>query len=184
MDPQPQWEPGDVVLAADGSLWCRAAEHDIEQGWPWAYCHGSAPRGGVAMPEGSVAEDYPVRPLRLLLRDGQPVVTGPFDADQPWPIPLPHQDDALLDRVLEACDVEGTVRARWRYGGSQMAEGWKCVEGAKPNPDAPIVGVVSGFYDLFEEIVAGCIKYGWTLWSMPTIGGANAPDTPRGHGAR
>lgn len=69
-----EWAAGDVVLAADGGLWVRAAAHDIEQGWPWAYCHGYAPQTGkTPPPEGAVPEDHPVRPLVLLLRDGHPV---------------------------------------------------------------------------------------------------------------
>lgn len=54
-----QWQHGDVVLAADGELWRRAAE----QGWTWAY---------VWSQEGSVEEDHPQRPLTLLVRDGLP----------------------------------------------------------------------------------------------------------------
>lgn len=63
-----------MVLDRTGGLWVRAAEHHGEQGWPWAYCSGYAPRSGkTPPPEGSVCEDYPARPLTLLVRDGQPV---------------------------------------------------------------------------------------------------------------
>jgi hypothetical protein len=71
-----RWLPGDVVLAADRSLWCRAQEHDLAQGWPWAYCDGMAPKDGIGCPSGSVNEDYPVRPLTLLVRNGRPVRFG------------------------------------------------------------------------------------------------------------
>lgn len=68
------WLTGDVALAADGGLWVRAAAHDIEEGWPWAYCHGYAPQTGTTPPpEGAVEEGEPVRPLILLVRDGHPV---------------------------------------------------------------------------------------------------------------
>jgi hypothetical protein len=68
------WETGDVVLDRTGGLWVRAAEHHVEQGWPWAYCSGYAPRSGkTPPPEGSVCEDYPARPLVLLVRDGHAV---------------------------------------------------------------------------------------------------------------
>ena len=97
---------------------------------------------------------------------------------QPWQIVLPSEDAALLDRTLEARGPDGELRARWRYGGTQMMSGWECVEGTEPNPNAPCVGVVSSFLDLFEEIVAGCIKYGWTLWSMPPIQGDTSEHTP------
>jgi hypothetical protein len=60
-----QWQHGDVVMAADGELWRRAADRHAEQGWPWAY---------VWSQEGSVEEDYPPRPLTLLVRGGQPVL--------------------------------------------------------------------------------------------------------------
>lgn len=67
------WVAGDVVLAADGGLWVRAAAHDVAQGWPWAYCHGDAPQTGrTPPPEGAVEEGYPVRPLVLLIREGRP----------------------------------------------------------------------------------------------------------------
>ena len=98
------------------------------------------------------------------------MVVEALDPGQGWPIPLPQEHDALLDRVLEAHDLDGRFRARWRYGGSQMSCGWLCVEGVEPGPNVPTVGVQgTGFYDLFEEIVAGCIKHGWTLWSMPPV---------------
>lgn len=86
---------------------------------------------------------------------------------QPWDIPLPREDDTLLDRHLEALDDTGTVRARWEYRGTQMSEGWVCIVGADPGPTAPNIGVVCGLHDLFEEIVEGCMKYGWTLRSVP-----------------
>lgn len=70
------WEPGDVVLARDGCLWCRAEQHDIDAGWPWAYNPSCVPlSGGCTPPEGSVEESYPVRPLVLVFRGGQ--LVGP-----------------------------------------------------------------------------------------------------------
>ncbi|MEU1813212.1 hypothetical protein [Micromonospora aurantiaca (nom. illeg.)] len=69
------WQTGDIVLAADRALWCRARDEDIAQGWPWAYAGDHAPRSvGDHLPEGAVEEQRPVRPLTLLLRDGRPVV--------------------------------------------------------------------------------------------------------------
>lgn len=95
-----------------------------------------------------------------------------LDESQEWSIPLPKEDDTLLDRVLEARDRENKVRAQWRYGGTQSGQGWLCVEGVEPNPNAPTIGVKSQLYDLFEEIVEGCIKYEWTLWSLPPVVGS------------
>lgn len=72
MSEQESWEPGDVVRANDGSLWCRAGRHDIDAGWPWAYCPSYIPKcGRFNIPEGGVEESYPVRPLLLVFRDGQ-----------------------------------------------------------------------------------------------------------------
>jgi hypothetical protein len=73
-----RWEPGDVVLAGDGSLYTRAEQHDVAQGWPWANGAEYVPVAGVCpAPEGAVEEDYPQRPLVLLVRNGRPVVTDP-----------------------------------------------------------------------------------------------------------
>jgi hypothetical protein len=54
-----QWQPGDVVLAADLRLWSRASP----PGPPWWQV------GSVCY----VSEDVPVRPLTLLVRDSKPV---------------------------------------------------------------------------------------------------------------
>lgn len=89
-----------------------------------------------------------------------------LDETQPWDIPLPREDDALLDRHLEALDDTGEGRARWVYHGTQMTEGWLCLTGSDAGSSALRIGIV-GFHDLFEEIVEGCIKYGWTLRSVP-----------------
>lgn len=51
-----QWQPGDVVLAANGVPLLRA--HEV----PWRFL----------VPTGVVAEDQPGRPLTLLARDNQP----------------------------------------------------------------------------------------------------------------
>ncbi|MCX4750962.1 hypothetical protein OG455_41510 [Kitasatospora sp. NBC_01287] len=62
------WQPGDLVLAADGHLWVRAYPEDVEKGWPWAHSAETVGAGS-----GAVEEDYPVRPLTLLVRDGRAV---------------------------------------------------------------------------------------------------------------
>lgn len=81
--------------------------------------------------------------------------------EQEWLIWVPKEDDPLLDRVLEA-RRDGKVVRRWRYNG----RGWICTDG-------PLTGAgvgVLNFGDLFDEIIAGCIKHDWTLVSIPQIG--------------
>ncbi|GIF75662.1 hypothetical protein [Asanoa siamensis] len=105
------WETGDIVLAADRSLWCRAHHDDIAQGWPWAYAAEYAPRrSGGSVPEGAVEEHVPVRPLTLLLRDGRPVITAPptlvgspsvaARAAEPEPARAPVDPNASLRAAL------------------------------------------------------------------------------------
>lgn len=66
-----KWQPGDVVLDAEGDIWTRAAEASIRDGWPWS----AGSTGGTSQPpEGGVAEygpNSPARPLTLLVRDGK-----------------------------------------------------------------------------------------------------------------
>ena len=84
------WEPGDVVLDANGGLWWRSHEASVAEGWPWAYAHSCAPRPDpsrpdgpvVAVPEGAVTEEYPVRPLTLLVRRGKAVLASPATAEE------------------------------------------------------------------------------------------------------
>jgi antitoxin (DNA-binding transcriptional repressor) of toxin-antitoxin stability system len=64
------WQPGDVVLAADAAIWTRATARSIGCGWPWRL--GARGPAGV-IPDGRQAEDEPVRPLTLLVRDGKAV---------------------------------------------------------------------------------------------------------------
>lgn len=87
-----QWQAGDVVLDAKSALWCRARPEHVTQGWPWGYSGGQAPRPGDHVPTGAVEEHVPVRPLTLLVRDGQLVnaaAATPTAVDQaavaePW----------------------------------------------------------------------------------------------------
>ncbi|MEU8360132.1 hypothetical protein AB0C27_29385 [Nonomuraea sp. NPDC048882] len=72
-----RWQPGDLVVDADGALFTRAgAGEDAERGLPWGRPAEVTRRddGGVHVPEGVVAESVPVRPLTLLLRDGRPAL--------------------------------------------------------------------------------------------------------------
>jgi hypothetical protein len=86
------------------------------------------------------------------------------DPTREWPIPLPQEHTELLDRVLEARNSTGDVEARWRYNGGS----WTVIEGPSTTPWWAARGIgVGDFADLFEEIVAGCIRYEWTLWSCP-----------------
>jgi hypothetical protein len=67
------WKPGDLVLDAKGDLWVRS-EHPK---WVWDYPGDAGLRdaeGRLYFPEGAVEEDYPARPLTLLVREGSPVV--------------------------------------------------------------------------------------------------------------
>lgn len=72
------WQAGDWVLDANGRVWVRADDEDTGKGWPWGYPQHTARwthqgHQYVVIPEGSVEEDLPTRPLSLLLRDGYPV---------------------------------------------------------------------------------------------------------------
>ncbi|NRQ33640.1 hypothetical protein HII36_17545 [Nonomuraea sp. NN258] len=71
-----QWQPGDLVVDADGGLFTRAGLADQDKGLPWGYPRDLArlPGGGAHVPEGELAEEAPARPLTLLLRDGHPVL--------------------------------------------------------------------------------------------------------------
>jgi hypothetical protein len=60
--PQPEsWQSGDVVLDAGGDVWKRTA--DGLAWWWWCGCR----------PRGAYDDATPIRPLRLLVRDGKPV---------------------------------------------------------------------------------------------------------------
>jgi len=65
------WRPGDVVFDAQGDIWVRS-DHPK---WVWSYPGGStrSSHGGPVVPDGSVEEAAPCRPLVLLVRDGQAV---------------------------------------------------------------------------------------------------------------
>ncbi|MET8870127.1 hypothetical protein ABZW11_44945 [Nonomuraea sp. NPDC004580] len=71
-----RWQPGDLVVDADGRLFSRAGADDQARGLPWARPRDVARRddGGVLVPDGEVGEQTPARPLTLLLRDGRPVL--------------------------------------------------------------------------------------------------------------
>ncbi|GAA0955744.1 hypothetical protein [Nonomuraea longicatena] len=69
--PPNKWKPGDVVLDAEGNLFARSDDPR----WVWGYPSNTArTHFGVTVPDGSVEEDDPVRPLTLLVRDGYPVL--------------------------------------------------------------------------------------------------------------
>lgn len=69
-NPEPlwPWQTGDCVIDGDSRLWQRAYPEDVDQGWPWAYVDSALT---VSPNEGSVAENDPTRPLRLLWRSGR-----------------------------------------------------------------------------------------------------------------
>ena len=71
------WQSGDIVLDRVGGIYQRASAEDIADGWAW--CEGAESAldkfGGTYVPEGSVDEHLPARPLTLLVRDGRPVQT-------------------------------------------------------------------------------------------------------------
>lgn len=58
------WRPGDLIFDARGRLFQRADEDQAAEGWPW---------GSAESRSGSVEEEYPQRPVTLLVRDGRPV---------------------------------------------------------------------------------------------------------------
>jgi hypothetical protein len=65
------WQPGDVILSADGHLYVRAREELTVGGmWPW---HEGL--GDVASEtyEGGTADADLKRPVTLLIRDGRPL---------------------------------------------------------------------------------------------------------------
>lgn len=109
---QERWEPGDVVRAHDGGLWCRAEQHDIDAGWPWGYCPSYVP-GVVAndVPEGSVEESRPVRPLHLVFRNGQ-LCSGITD-EQGLPVPawvVKVSMEAMQSQMTELATDMGELR--------------------------------------------------------------------------
>jgi hypothetical protein len=71
-----RWQPGDLVVDAEGGLFTRASAQDQDSGRPWGHPSDVTRRrdGSTHVPEGEVGETVPVRPLTLLLRDGQPVL--------------------------------------------------------------------------------------------------------------
>ncbi|MEU7802558.1 hypothetical protein AB0B10_25190 [Micromonospora arborensis] len=106
------WQTGDIVLDANRALYCRAHDEDIAQGWPWAYAHGHAPRReGGYVPEGGIEETGPVRPLTLLLRDGQPVVVAATDSVPPAVVAL---DSTPASQQVETADQNDRLRAALR----------------------------------------------------------------------
>jgi hypothetical protein len=68
-----EWQHGDVVLDARSNIWTRAHPDDQAQGWPWASGADSTftRHGQPYAAEGGHPEDAPVRPLTLLVRNGQ-----------------------------------------------------------------------------------------------------------------
>ncbi len=71
------WQPGDWVVDASGRVWVRASAEDAAAGRPWGNPLARARRGhdgtaAVTVPAGKAAEDRPIRPLTLLLRNGYP----------------------------------------------------------------------------------------------------------------
>ncbi|MEN4464155.1 hypothetical protein VXE65_19130 [Mycolicibacterium conceptionense] len=73
---EPAWQAGDIVLDSAGGIYQRASAEDIADGWAW--CEGAEAAldkfGRTYVPEGSVDEHKPVRPLTLVVRDGRPVL--------------------------------------------------------------------------------------------------------------
>jgi hypothetical protein len=72
------WRPGDIVLDADGNLRVRS-DHPR---WVWDYPNEGGTRdalGRLAVPEGALEEHDVLRPLTLLVRDGQAVAGRPID---------------------------------------------------------------------------------------------------------
>ncbi|MER6513515.1 hypothetical protein ABT158_42360 [Nonomuraea sp. NPDC001636] len=78
-----QWQPGDLVVDADGGLFTRASAQDEADGVPWGRPRHAARHadGSIHVPAGEAGEQVPARPLTLLLRDGRPALPAvPADA--------------------------------------------------------------------------------------------------------
>lgn len=75
------WRPGDVVLDADGRIRVRSAHVK----WVWDSPGEGDTRsqfGGAYVPEGGLEELEPIRPLTLLVREGQ-AVAGHIAKEEP-----------------------------------------------------------------------------------------------------
>lgn len=71
-DPEPEWQPGDVVLDAAGVVWSRVGE---EPDFPWGRFRINEPFGRVEYKYVNFYGDDPSgprRPLTPLARDGKP----------------------------------------------------------------------------------------------------------------
>lgn len=66
-DPEPEWQPGDVVLTAAGKVMHRVTPYG-DGGWPW--CQDPVRR------EGGLVDRLLPRPLIPLVRDGKPWPAG------------------------------------------------------------------------------------------------------------
>lgn len=97
-----RWEPGDIVLDSNGSIYCRSNDtSEQERQWPWHVgCQYAPVRGETPLPEGSVDEDHPVRPITLLVRNGHRV---PNDT-----IPEEHGIRHTAELVIKHMDDQWT----------------------------------------------------------------------------
>jgi len=93
---EPVWEPGDVVLDAAATIYQRADEQSVEEGWPWhlgATSTYDLRHNLPVAPEGGHSEDDPVRPLTLLVRRGKAVQTISM-VSEPSSHPVQRGDNA------------------------------------------------------------------------------------------
>lgn len=68
------WQPGDVILSADRSLYIRVCDDNSGGGrWPWHDGVDCVPTDGYPTPEGGTADYLVQRPVTLLIRDGKPL---------------------------------------------------------------------------------------------------------------
>lgn len=69
------WQPGDVVMAADRSLYIRCSEGNDGGGrWPWSQGAGYVPEiSDQGVGGGSTADEDVPRPLTLIIRGGLPL---------------------------------------------------------------------------------------------------------------
>ncbi|MFJ7785748.1 hypothetical protein ACIQY8_24200 [Streptomyces albidoflavus] len=140
--PHSVWRPGDVVLDAEGNL--RVRSDSVH--WPWASPDDGETRklaGGAYVPDGEMGELDPIRPLKLLVRDGYAVAGHVFSEEPPAAQDIGSEVKFRMDGVVyRVMSREGSA---WRCRGTNRVEvvmssediaAWKAKEYGKPSVEA------------------------------------------------